>query len=219
MTRWKTLGKTTKCGISLAVGKRSDGSLEVFAIDMSFNFWHMWQTGPGPDDWSEWTRLGRLTIKGQKIVVAKDKTDRLEAFAIDTSNRVWLKRQNNPRSDDWSDWERLAGGLAWDKAISLAVAPNKDDLLEVFAIDKSYHFWRIWQTDSGRFGKLVWVRLGGQSDRGTTLAVERNGHGRLEAFTIAIDAAGADPSSPKPSDIRHSFQDPITNDWTDWTGL
>ena len=92
---------------------RIDGMLEVFAIDMSFDFWHIWQTGPGPLEWSDWTRLEKPMIKGQKLVVAKDSADRLHVFAIDTSNIVWRSHQKNPSGGDWSwsDWEVLGGGL------------------------------------------------------------------------------------------------------------
>jgi len=216
---WEILRKPKK-GISLAVERRNDNLLEVFAIDTSFDFWHIWQTGTGPLEWSDWTRLGKPKIKGQKLVVAKDKTGRLEAFAIDTSNRVWRTHQNDPSRNDWSEWETLGKSLDSYKAISLAVATNDDGRLEVFAIDMTNHFWHIWQTvpDPNNWAN-DWVRLGGQSDRGSTLAVERNRSGRLEAFAIAIDAAGLDPSSLEPQDIRHTLQDPITNEWSDWTSL
>lgn len=224
---WAMLGKSSKSGMSLAVEKRMDGMLEVFAIDMSFNFWHIWQKDAGPNEWSDWERLGRPTIKGQNLVVAIDKTKRLQAFAIDTYNRVWRKFQNSPATGDWSwsDWERLGG--EWFTAISLAVATNNDGRLEVFAIDtdnRGNHFWHIWQIapNDPKIWANDWVQLGGQSDRGTTLAVQRNGNGILEAFTIAIDAVGIDPSSLAPPDIRHTWQDytnPIPNTWKNWTSL
>ena len=115
----------------------------------------------------------------------------------------------------------MGAGLARHKAISLAVATNDDGRLEVFAIDETDHFWHIWQTD--RFDPDHWANdwgtLGEQTDKGTTLAVERNRDGKLEAFTLTTDAVGVDPSSLAPRDIRHTLQDPITNDWSKWTNF
>jgi hypothetical protein len=218
---WETLGNPIKIGFSLAVERRYDDFLEVFAIDPSFDFWHIWQTGPGPKEWSAWTRLGRPIIKGQKLVVARDQANRLEAFAIDTSNIVWSSHQKDPSNGDWSwsDWEILGGGLGLYKAISLAVATNRDGRLEVFAIDMSFDFWHIWQIDPDHWVNDGWVRLGGQTDRGTTLAVERNRDDKLEAFTFTIDAVGVDPTDLAPRDIRHTLQDPSTNKWISWTNL
>ena len=199
---------------------RTDNMLEVFAIDMSFDFWHIRQT-LGPDVWSNWTRLGKPMIKGQKLVVARDISNRLEAFTIDTSNIVWRSHQIDPSRDDWSDWEILGGGLARQKAINLAVATNNDGRLEVFAIDNDNNFWHIPQADlNPDHWTNDWVRLGGQTGRGTALAVQRNGLGALEAFAITTDAVGVDPSSPAPRDIRHIWQTgPGPHDWSDWTIL
>jgi hypothetical protein len=38
-------------------GRNADGSLEVFAIGMSGDLWHIWQQGPA-GNWSGWTSIG-----------------------------------------------------------------------------------------------------------------------------------------------------------------
>jgi hypothetical protein len=110
------------------------GRLEVFvATGGDQAVWHRWQTGPGPDDWSDWEPLGQPGRHGAGIPVfgpESDPGDGLRLFTSADVGAVWYKSQHHYSDPSWSGpWKALgqpysdsgrrpsrptaAGGCSW----------------------------------------------------------------------------------------------------------
>jgi hypothetical protein len=166
----------------ITVGTNADGRLELFLRRPDNTMWHKWQGSPG-GGWSGWHSLGVGFISQPSVSINAD--GRLELFAVYNDGRLFHRWQGTP-GGGWSGWADLGGEL-WPAAV--AVAPNADGRLQVFAASKSLatpkHLMSRWQKAGGVWS--TWVDFGGPFS--TAPGVGRNKDGRLEVFVGYNDHA------------------------------
>jgi hypothetical protein len=170
-TDWLFLGGPNDT-LQTAVGRNTDGSLELFALKADGHVWHTKQTG---QTWDQWSDIGAIDWKS--IIIGTNADGRLEVFALVDGGQVVHIWQQSP-GGVWSA-SAFFDRTGW-KAI--AVGPNADGRLELFAIgadDSGYH---LWQTAPNN-GWTNWDHLGGVSWKEIT--VIPNPDGRLELFILA----------------------------------
>ena len=159
----------------LAVGKNSDGRLELFQIDIDGEVRHRWQKERN-GDWSPWSTLGGSFLPG--VAVGLDANGELEAFAIDQEHNLNCIHQKTPGGHEWSKWIDL-GGAVDPPAV---VGRNADGRLEIFALDGfSRQVKHLWQTNlQGEWSP--WGDSGEGPSAGLAIATNRDG--RLELFGV-----------------------------------
>jgi hypothetical protein len=166
----------------VTVGTNADGRLELFLRRPDNSMWHMWQGSPG-GGWSGWHSLGSGLISEPAVGINSD--GRLELFAVTTDGSLSHRWQGSP-GGGWSGWHSLSGEL-WPSGI--AVAPNADGRLQVFAASRSpatpNHLVTKWQKPGGVWS--LWTDFGGPMS--TAPGVGRNQDGRLEVFAGYNDHA------------------------------
>jgi hypothetical protein len=150
--------------------------------------WAVAQRHPGRG-WHGWIELGQpvsadgLTGGLTGSVVLGTNSDGPEVFAADADGDVWHRQA--AAEDQWHELGRPAAGPA---DLRLAVAPNKDGRLELFATAEGFAaVWHCWQRHQG--GWSPWKLLGTPAKHVVTSApvAAQNKDGRLEVFIIAGD--------------------------------
>jgi hypothetical protein len=116
-----------------------DGRLEVFvATDGDQTVWHRWQTGPGPDDWSDWESLGKPGGQEAEGPVAPGFLADGRLMAVVTAGgRVWQATSPGAQPQaHWPAWSALGrpGGAT---AMAVAAADNADSRVEVAALGQT----------------------------------------------------------------------------------
>jgi len=185
-TPWSFLGGPGDT-LQTAVGRNTDGSLELFALVANGRVWHIKQTG---QNWSQWSDFGAVDWKS--IIIGTNADGRLELFSLVDGGQVFHMWQESP-GGVWSG-TGFFSRIGWK---ALAVGPNADGGLELFAVGadgSGYHQWQV--VPNG--GWTDWVHLGGVSWKEIT--VIPNPDGRLELFILAG------------GDAWHMWQIPLTGD-------
>jgi hypothetical protein len=208
---WVSLGKPSTGGIqgSLCVGPSLDGRLELFAIGVDGDLWHIWQTAVN-NGWSTWFSHGSpqgQTFAGSTIppVVAPQLDGRLHLFVPTLGGDMWRIFQTQI-NNGWSDW--ISHGRLGLSSFSdpSAIAANADGRLELY-VPTTEGVSHIWQTTpngdwSDWFNQIPDTPNGpGAVDGSPTLAPSADG--RLELFVLGFDKA-----------IWHIWQTKINNGWT-----
>ncbi|HXI22606.1 MAG TPA: Calx-beta domain-containing protein [Pyrinomonadaceae bacterium] len=155
----------------LAVGKNSDGRLEVFVRGTDGALWHRAQTSPGSVTWGSWSSLGGWF---DRLAVARNADGRLQVFVRGADGALDTITQSAANSSSWSNWSWLGG---WIDNLSAEI--NTDGRLEVFVSGSDNSLWHRAQASAGSASWAGWSPLGGWIDR---LAVARNADGRLDVY-------------------------------------
>lgn len=139
----------------IAVGRNSDGRLEVFGMAESVFgngigvVWHTRQKAANQADWEPWTGL-HIGV-GSSIRCASNEDGRLEVFIIGTDDAIWHSWQT--ASGGWASWSSLGGSVR-----KFCVEANKDGSLELFTLDRGGGVSHCWQT-SPNGGWSNWENL------------------------------------------------------------
>jgi len=186
---WESFGPVIKTSESLAqtpaVAQDVHGCLWAVVTASDREAWAVAQRHPG-HAWQGWIELGQpKTEPGltTSAVLGTTSDGRLELLAADADGDVW--RRQADAEDQWHELGQPADGAA---DLKLAVAPNKDGRLELFATAEGYAaVWHCWQRHQG--GYAPWHVLGTPAKHVITSApvTAQNKDGRLELFIIAGD--------------------------------
>ncbi len=143
----------------LAVGRNSDGRLQLFAIGKNGSLWSTWQEKPG-GNWSDWSQFGDGFVIQPGFVVGQNADGRLEVYAKGggADADIYHLWQTDPGGDWTTSWADMQG-QGFDP--QLAVGNNLDGRCQVFAIGPNGDVWTSWQfSPSGDWSD--WSDLGGQ---------------------------------------------------------
>ncbi|TVL92991.1 matrixin family metalloprotease [Streptomyces sp. SAJ15] len=193
---WESRGGSVTSDI--AVGRNTDGRMEIFAAGLDRAVWHNWQMAPN-DGWSGWASLqGGITTD---ITIGRNADGRMEIFAGGLDNAVWHRWQVAP-SGGWSPgWNSLGGGIT----SNIAVGRNADGRMEIFARGLDGAVWHRRQAvPSG--GWSGWESLGGGIT--SEITVGQNADGRLEIFARGLDGA-----------VWQKWQVSPGGGWSGWSSL
>jgi hypothetical protein len=141
-----------------AMGRDSEGRLEVFYTDDTFRTLH-YSRQKSDDSMDSWQDLGGFWSPSRRATVAQNANGTLDVFMISMDLQLLHKWQTTPNDNTkWSDgWIPLGGPLTHDPA----VARNADGRLEIFKIDwnnrRLYHRWQTTPNDSTKWSS--WVAL------------------------------------------------------------
>jgi hypothetical protein len=189
-----------------AVGRNSNGSLEVFADhgDRWNHFVHnIWQYQGGPQHgWSNWHQLSGDMSTLYPPIVASNSNGSLEVFAVDEKTKELYHTWQH--SGGWSNWYSL-GGYHLNKPV---IASNENGTLEVFVQGRNYTLYHIRQTspNNGWSGWMAMPQIAVSRD----IAVGVNYGGRLEVFTVPRQS----------TNLWHTRQRSINSpDWNNWENL
>ena len=163
-----------------------DGRLELFAVDVEGQVWHMWQTA-WSNGWSGWSQT---TGPGSSwpVTVAASGDGRLELFVVsgDGLQHQWQTAWSN----GWSDWvsfpppPQTFPGLGYYPP---AIAPRADNRLALFAANGA--LW-VMEQSAWSNGWSDWSLIASPS-KGALLinpvAAARSGDGRIYVFVIDAD--------------------------------
>lgn len=138
-----------------------------------------------------------------KPVVGKNADGYLEVFKVEPDGELrhsWQKASNG----DWSSWSSLGGPFQ----PGIAVLPNADSQLEVFAVSSTNGIlWHSHQTGTNSTEWTAWTELGGPVE--PPVVASRNPQGCLELFAL-----GAQNRS-----VRYCYQISPRGAWSEWTDL
>jgi hypothetical protein len=185
---------------SIAVGRNTDGHLEVFVRRLEDSaLWHTWQqfNADGTVTWSIWQSLrGYFPADGSSNpTVARNADGRLEVFIKGMGSyqghlyHIW-----QVGCCDWSAWEDLGGAIFSD----IAVGRNTDGRLEVF-VTSNGALWHKFQLAPGGPLWSDWYSLNAPPQLSfgvgtipavySDAAVPQNVDGPLDVFVKAVDGA------------------------------
>ena len=200
-----------------AVGRNSDGRLEVFALGSDGNLYHIYQCGTiCTGSWSNWGSLGgsSAAIKGN-VAVGTNKDGRLELFMLGANNALYHNYQCSTSgcTGGWSGWQSLGTPSSTTGLVnSTTVASNSDGRLEVFALGSDGNLYHIYQCGTVCTGAWSsWSSLGKPAaGLKADPVVGTNSDGRLEVFSLGQD-----------SNLYHIFQcgNICTTIWSSWGSL
>lgn len=181
-----------------AVGRNSDGRLEVFASDGA-TVYHKWQSVTG-NGWSNWVSLGDPPGDFPvQLRVGSNADGRLEVFTVAYDGTIGHRWQ--AVGGDWSSWASL--GCCGSQA---AVASNSDGRLEIFIEGTDQVVYHKWQTAAnGSYSS--WNSLGGVDETGGDLEAVRAVDGRVQIFV----------SKGNLGTVVTRRQ--VSGGWGDWAGL
>ena len=158
---WGRMGNPTNTSLNLipvAVGRNSDGRLEVFAVDY-FNgkdyskgsLWHRYQPKPSKGPWTNWGNLGKpgsVPLIFEPIV-ERDSNGCLVVFDISWESSICYKYQTESKKGPWSSWYSMGKPPGIGISNIYAVGKNKDERLEVFVKSTGNgindDLWHNWQ--------------------------------------------------------------------------
>jgi hypothetical protein len=155
---WATLGGTNM-NPRLAVGRDTDGRLEVFGLgNNNSDVWDNFQETPGAN-YSGWYDIGGAGTKAG-FVTAMNWSGRLELFGVGSNTDLWHAFQTTP-GGGWSSWTSL-GEAGIDP--QLVVANNADGSLEVFGVGSNKDVVSNFQLSPGGpwYG---WLDMGGNGTK------------------------------------------------------
>lgn len=145
---WERIGGIGDCAQNLAVGNRTDGTLEVFVVGADDCVYHSLQD-QSSGGWTHWERLGGVGDKAKRLAWGRNADD-IELFAVFLDDKVHRCRQDQ---GGWSPWKPVE----WTKwqyptVIDLACHSLKCGLgrkLAVVAVGTDDAIWHSWQQACG----------------------------------------------------------------------
>ncbi|MFJ7280416.1 glycosyl hydrolase family 32 [Kitasatospora sp. NPDC098663] len=179
---WEVFG--TPAGAVPALGRNTDGRLEVFSLAPDgANLHHRIQRTDG--SWTDWEVFGGPA--GAAPAVARNADGRLEVFApAPDGTLIARRRQTSPGSTTWDDWDPDFSGPVGAPPV---VAANADGRLEVFVLAPGgTALLHRWQTSAGGAWS-AWEHFG--TPAGAAPRVSRDGTGRLNVTAIAPSGTAA----------------------------
>ncbi|WP_160164529.1 CHAP domain-containing protein [Pedosphaera parvula] len=172
--------------INPCVARTSDGRLELFAVDLSGNMTHNYQTSPG-GSWAGWTLLGtasNLFATNSFPAVGVNADGRLELFAVASSgviNHIWQKVAGSSAATNWSSFTAFSSSVS--PTAKLAVGNWANGVQDLFVIGTDGVLYHNYQT-APNSGWAGFVSLGGSWQQDGDIAVGRENDGRVEVFVI-----------------------------------
>jgi hypothetical protein len=184
---WESFGPVVKTPAALpqtpAVAQDEHGCLWAVVRTGEAAVWAVAQRHPGRA-WHGWIELGQPIpgpVLTASMVLGTTSDRQLEVFAADADGGVWHRR-----ADAKDQWHELGSPGDGPPDLRLAVAPNKDGRLELFATAKGYAaVWHCRQRYPD--GYAPWKLLGTPAKYVITSApvAAQNKDGRVEVFVIA----------------------------------
>ncbi len=162
-----------------AVGRNSDGRLEVFVVGNNHALYHKFQTIAGSNSWSGYSSLGGYVISNP--VVGQDADGRLEVFVIGSDHALYHNVETSTSSNSYSGFIFLGGNILGDPA----AARNTDGTLEVFVVQADKQLYHNFQSAANSNNWVGFSPLGGLVILDPVVA--QNSDGRLEVFVIGSD--------------------------------
>jgi hypothetical protein len=177
-TEWLSLGRyflfldqpTDEENI-LTIANNKDGRLEIFGIGQDSAVWHIWQTSPSSNTWSEWNKLYGTQGNNQplqnvaNIMSLSDKSGYIHVIGMDTSNTLYHSYQVDGAWIGWTDLPTLT-----TNAGALALAFNSSDALEVYTVGNDGHIWSSTQSAKGSSTWSAWSELLGTTGNKTPIS-------------------------------------------------
>ena len=214
LSAWQSLGQPGKKLRRIRVSHHEDGLIEVFALDVDGNLYHIGQNGQS-SVWSTWAGMGGGQFKdlaigysaGDRTIVSKSG---IEVFAIRSDDTLWRLFETFSGSG-WSDWKQLAG--TW-KRVEVIQRENGRLAAAVLGTDKSVGVFleSKYRLTGAIFPSSTLVNeWGGSSNLGSRyeeIALAKNADGRLEIFALSDS-----------DDIMHSYEQSPGGTWTGWFTL
>jgi|GEM_PF-3192754 len=135
----------------IAVGKNSDGRLELFFIGLDGVIYHDWQTAAN-NGWNGATVLSGSPQQALRLAVAANANGGpLELFYIGWDGKLYHMRQQPSAPDGWSAPQALV--LAYTnetpQPTTITVAVNSDGRMEIFYTDSNQLLLHSWQMQAG----------------------------------------------------------------------
>jgi hypothetical protein len=198
---------TFSSSVAPAVYCDSAGLLHFFCIDASGALWTIQQVTSG-GAWGRWSPLSALPSKAEltAISVSENQNGALQIFALDSGGSLHSLYQTTVNGP-WSSWVPLSSD---NKSLrEMVVKLGSDGLLHVFAIGTDNNLWHIDQTAPNN-GWSSWSSLGSPQAGASlsSLSVEENQDGRLEAFLLLSNAYP-----------YHIYQTAPGGPWSGWDGF
>lgn len=139
-------------------------------------------------------------------VAIQDASGLLHVFCLDQKGLLWMIGQGNS-SGRWQNWTALNAPAGVSLA-ALAVGPNQDGRLQVFASDTAGSLHTIYETAPGVWSAWNVLAPPAAGPTITQLVVGQDPDGRLEVLAIATDKT-----------VRRIAQTAPNNGWGSWTNL
>ena len=131
---------------SLAVGRLSDGRLQLFIVDSSDQIWTMWQqTSNSSDGWSPISPFQKTQTGSRFITAGRLSDGRLQLFVVDNVSQIWTTWQQTSEAN--AKWTSLSQFEAPSTgARILALGPLSDGRLQLFIIElDNSQIWTTWK--------------------------------------------------------------------------
>ncbi|HKU44481.1 MAG TPA: hypothetical protein VJR89_40250, partial [Polyangiales bacterium] len=174
------LGSTSKQAKQLAVGRHTDGHLEVFYSRFSDDMLaHSWRESSGA--WTDEAPLKQSSYKARQIATGLNDDGRMEVFYSGTDDVVYHIWWQN--GSGWSNEATL--GTSSNKAKRLAVGNHQNGKIEVAYLGLNNTPYHMYQPSTG--GWTSQQLLGTSSNAGLELAIQRDSAGRLEVVYLGTD--------------------------------
>jgi hypothetical protein len=143
---------------------------------------------------------------GTVPVAIQDVSGLLHLFCIDQKGLLWMIEQGNS-SGRWQNWTALNAPAGVSLA-ALAVGPNQDGRLQVFAVDTTGSLHTLYETAPGVWSAWNVLAPPAASPTITQLVVGQDPDGRLEVLAVGTDGT-----------LRRIAQTAPNNGWGSWTSL
>jgi hypothetical protein len=162
----------------IAVGRNTDGRMEMFALGGDYAVYYQTQVSPG-GAWGGWQYLGGYV---KSISVAREQDGRLDVFAIGTDRAVYYASQTYAGSSTFGSWHYIGG-----VALGIAVGTHSNGALEIFEIGTNHQVYKNWENaPNGSFQTGFNSSLGGNA---RAIYVANNLDQSLQLFTINQDGS------------------------------
>lgn len=211
-TKWVSVLQAPQGLAATAIARNIDGRLDQFLVDSAGRAWFRWQTAPS-GGWSTTKPWGDQPLGNMpygtilRSIAAETNADgKISVVATSTRGEVWHKMQDQA-AVSWGGWQQIDG-----QAKAVALAPNKNGRLELFAVDDAGRIQHRTQTAAGSNSWTPWAPLpvdGLGTERVVSIAAETNADGRISLF--ATNRVG---------ELREVVQaSPDQNAWSAWALL
>ena len=170
--------------------------IDVFALGTDNAVWHIYQTSPSDDAWSDWESLGGPPDGIGSAIVGGDTGGQIQLFVLDFDGViVWTIWQDLSSGSPWSPWTPLPPALSEGSLQELVYAQSSAAssglnvaLFALYTIDGS--LWTMSNDTTNPTAWSPWTSLGSPApDRPVIPCVGSNQDGRFEV--IGLDENGA----------------------------
>jgi|GEM_PF-572235 len=153
---WNNLGGTLGDNVRTALGRNTDGRLEIFTVNGAA--YHNWELASNsPASWNGWSSLSGTWNNAAKPIVAPDQNGALELFLIGNTGYLYHNYENG---SGWSGWLSLGG--SFKQNVQPCVGVNQDGTLAVFSTtDTQTALFEAVQTSANSATWSGWTSLGG----------------------------------------------------------